>query len=173
MKGRLLYYLVGRPGIRRSLTMWLMCRYRRTLHSSELLPGLRFIRTIQSPDHIVPDEATGEFRISSKAFSPSSTDGTLSGNLEQLLITDGLTCTDISPKLKRIVAVYSLTIEQFTAEALIVSHAPVKSNWYHGAVSGRFTDGIKRRLKNEAVAINPIDQVAAAKHQTRERSAGH
>src|ERR1700693_5446569 len=90
IRQRSLSFIVGRRGLLRDCVMIFIRLLRQKLPTSQLQPDLRFIRTLQSPYHIVPDEKTGLYRISSKAFSPSSADGKLSGDLEQILRTDGL-----------------------------------------------------------------------------------
>ena len=172
MIGRLLYFLVGRPGIRRSLTMRLMCRIRRTHPSSELLPDSRFIRTIQSPDHLVKDELTGLYRVSSKAFHPSRNDGTLSGDLEQLLTGDGLTVADFQSSLTRVVGKYGISISQVRARGLEAEHRPVIDNWYHGAICGNFTQSKERQLYKDAIPIMEIDQLSAENYHYQRSQSG-
>jgi hypothetical protein len=97
MKQRWLSSIVGHRGWLRDSVMILMRLFRRSYPFSRLQPDLRFIRTLQSPYHVVMDEQTGRYRISSKAFSPSSVDGALSGDLEQVLDDDGLLPTAMYP----------------------------------------------------------------------------
>lgn len=172
MTGRLLCFLVGRPGIRRSLTMHLMCRVRRTLLSSELSSDYQFIRTIQSPDHLVRDELTGLYRVSSKAFHPSRSDGTLSGDLEQLLTRDGLTVTDFQSSVARVVGKYGIKIAQVRARGFEAEHRPMAQNWYHGAICGNFTRSKRRKLYEDAVAIMDIDQRLAARYHNQKLRSG-
>lgn len=130
--------------------------------SSRLRPELRFIRTLQSPYHIVHDERTGHYRISSKAFSPSSGDGGLSGDLEQLLIDDGLSATAMYPAVRGAVGAAAIAIGQLRAAGARPEHDPVWQNWYHGSVFG-ITSGIKKKLHKAASEIIQIDQAEAAR----------
>lgn len=158
MRGRFLCFLVGHPGIRRTITMSIMLRTRRTLKSSELDPDSMFIRTIQSPSHIVKDQLTGRYVISSKAFDCSSSDKSLSGDLNQLLQRDGISYSDFKSPLKRVVAAYAIKIQQLRANGLEVLHQPIATNWYHGGAIGKFTKGVKRKLKEQCAPLIEIDQ---------------
>lgn len=97
-------------------------------------PDLRFIRTLQSPHHVVKDGQTGRYRISSKAFSPSSSDGKLSGDLEQLLQEDGLHATAMYPAVSGAVAAAAISVGRIRDAGATVEQDPVCRNWYHGAV---------------------------------------
>ena len=163
MIGRMLSFLVGRPGWRRSATMMVMCPLRRTRLPQELLADRHFIRTIQSPSHVVRDASTGLYRISSKAFLPSSEDKTLSGDLEQLLLADGLHATSLKGATSRVVGSFALKIGQLRDQNLGVSHDPMWDNWYHGAITGITTKRHKENLRKNAIELIPIDQEEAAK----------
>ena len=140
---------------------------------SRLQPEYRFIRTLQAPDHVVLDKNAGRYRISSKAFGPSRSDGGLSGDLEQPLVADGLPALALYPAVDRAVGAASLTVGQILAHGgLSVQHVPVRSNWYHGNILG-ITGGIKKRLSKQALEIVPIDQDAAARRDAlRSQAAG-
>ena len=142
--------------------MILMRVSRRKRPSSQLQPELRFIRTLQSPYHIVRDERTGSYRISSKAFSPSSADGGLSGDLEELLIDDGLSATAMYPAVQGAVGAAAITIGRIRDVGARPEHEPVWQNWYHGSVFG-ITSGIKKKLHKAASEIIKIDQAEAAR----------
>jgi hypothetical protein len=129
------------------------------------MADLHFIRTIQSPNHVVKDAATGLYRVSSKAFSPSSEDKKLSGDLEQLLLTDGLHATSLRPALSRAVGAFALTIGKLRDQGLSVAHDPVRENWYHGAVSG-ITKRHQKILSREAIELIAIDQGEVAKFES-------
>lgn len=109
------------------------------------------------------DVAKGHYRISSKAFGPSSSDGCLSGDLEQLLVEDGLSPTILCNSLRRAVGAVSVSIGQIRALGLCVAHDPVSENWYHGAISG-IKKATKDKLRKSAVEIVPIDQEQVARH---------
>lgn len=142
----------------------IMCRLRQTWQTSALLPDFRFIRTLQAPDHIVFDKKLSRYRISSQAFRPSSSDNGLSGDVEQILWTDGLSPLALYPSVSRSIGAASLTIGDIQAQNLTVHHEPVCLNWYHGAVRGiRTGDG--KRLSRLAIEIVPIDQEQAARRE--------
>jgi hypothetical protein len=142
--------------------MILMRLSRRKCPSSQLQPDLRFIRTLQSPHHIVPDKRTGRYRLSSKAFSPSSADGGLSGELEQILKGDGLSAIAMYPAVPRAVGAAAITIGQIRQTNATPEHDPVWKNWYHGSVFG-IRGKIKNKLHEAATEIIQIDQAEAAR----------
>lgn len=110
---------------------------------------------------MIPDELTGEYRVSSKAFGPSSSDGTLSGDLEQILVEDGLDATAMYPAVRDPVGAASVTLAEILATGARVAHDPMQVNWYHGAVTGTKPKGVRARLRDKAVEIIPIDQARA------------
>lgn len=142
--------------------MVLMRLTRRKCPSSQLQPDLRFIRTLRSPHHVVPDEQTGRYRISSKAFGPSTIDGALSGDLEQILRGDGLPATAMYPAVSSAVGAASIAIGAIRDAGATVDHDPVWKNWYHGSVFG-INGGIKKKLHRAAAEIIEIDQAEAAR----------
>jgi hypothetical protein len=127
-----------------------------------LQPDLRFIRTLQSPHHVVKDGQTGRYRISSKAFSPSSSDGKLSGDLEQLLQEDGLHATAMYPAVSGAVAAAAISVGRIRDAGATVEQDPVCRNWYHGAV-GDISSSKKTKLYKAAAEIIAIDQNEAAR----------
>ena len=143
--------------------MILMRLLREARPSSQLQRDLRFIRTLQSPHHIVRDEETGLYRISSKAFGPSSTDGKLSGDLGQILRVDGLEATAMYPAVRDAVGAAAVTIGDILAAKATVEHDPVWTNFYHGSVLGTKAKRVKDRLREAAVEIVEIDQAEAAR----------
>jgi hypothetical protein len=130
-----------------------------------LQPEFRFVRTLLSPHHVISDERTGRYRISSKAFGPSSSDGTLSGDLEQVLAADRLSPITMYPALPDPVGAASVTIGQLRGLGAKVEHDPDKYNWYHGAVTGTKSKGVKKALSDVAVEIVAIDQALAARFE--------
>jgi hypothetical protein len=144
--------------------MTIMFRFRRTRKPTELLTEFSFLRTIQSPSHTVWDDLHKQYRLSSKAFSPSASDKTVSGDLEQLLLADEVPISKFKSSLRRVVALYAIQVEKIHIQQLVVSHLPVPTNWYHGGISGKITDKVKRKLKDEAVPIIGIDQALAASY---------
>jgi hypothetical protein len=151
--------------------MQLMFWLRRKWPTSRLLPDFRFIRTLQSPWHLVPDGQTGRYKISNKAFGPGS-DGTVSGDLEQILAHDGLAATAMYPAaVRHQVGAASLTVHQIREAGAQAAHDPVTWNWYHGAVTGTRPKRIRDQLGKLAVEIIPIDQNLADDFFKRELTA--
>lgn len=140
--------------------MRLMFLIRRKWSSSRLQPEFRFIRTLQSPYHIAWDDR-GFYRISTKAFGPSSSDKKLSGDLEEILAHDGLDPDCMYPAVRDPVGAASVTIEQLRAAGTVVEHDPVFLNWYHGSVLGTGKDSVKRKIAKVAVEFIKIDQALA------------
>lgn len=140
-----------------------MSQIRLPIPSSTLRRDFRFVRTLQAPDHIVPDKKTGQYRISSKAFGPSSSDGSLSGDLEQALAMDGLDPLAMYPAVTRAVGAAALLIGHFQDLGCAVEHKPVPTNWYHGGALGTKSKSVREKLRLAAEEIVPIDQIEAAR----------
>jgi hypothetical protein len=107
--------------------------------------------------------------LSSKAFGPSSGDGCLSGDLEQLLVEDGLHELTMYSAVGRAVAAFSLRIQLICEHewtyGVSVKHDPVRENWYHASIFGA---GLKKKKLKEsfrllAEEMVPIDQVEATR----------
>lgn len=143
--------------------MWLMKCLRPKVPSSKLLPDFEFVRTLQD-HHIVEDKNQKRYRISSKAFSPSKADKSLSGDLEQLLLADGLSATAMYPAVDRYVGAAALKVGDIRGLGLEVEHQPVATNWYHGGIVS-IKDTHKKKLERIAREIIPIDQEKAARLQ--------
>jgi hypothetical protein len=111
----------------------------------------------------VPDENTGAYRISTKAFGPSRSDGKLSGDLEQILKTDGLGATAMYPAIKNPVGAAAVTIGDILAAGATAEHDPVWTNFYHGSLSGTKPRRVKEKLRDAAIEIIAIDQTEAAR----------
>jgi hypothetical protein len=141
--------------------MILMHRVRRRCPSSQLRPDLRFVRTLTSPHHVVRDEQTGTYRISTKAFGPSSSDNKLSGDLEQILEDDGLTATAMYPAVRDSVGAAAIKVGDILATGATVEHDPVRTNFYHGSVLGTKPRGVRGMLLKAAIEIIAIDQAEA------------
>jgi hypothetical protein len=138
--------------------MMVMFRFRPAYPETRLRGEFRFIRTIQS-DHIAPD-GEGGYRLSSKAFSPSRSDGGISGDLEELLQKDGLPPTGAPVLLPRTVGAYTLYVSEIRDEGLAVKHDPVPTDWYHGGIFGS-KNSTKNRLLKKATVLVAIDQAEA------------
>src|SRR6185437_4714783 len=93
----------------------------------------------------------------------SSSDGTLSGDLEEILHEDGLPATAMYPAVRDPVGAASVTVEQIRTTGAGVAHDPARHNWYHGAVAGTKPKRIRNKLKDGALEIIPIDQARAHK----------
>jgi hypothetical protein len=163
MRRRLLSFIVGHPGWLRNSVMMSMRLLRKKCQSSQSQPDLRFIRTLQSPHHLVQDESTGRYIISSKAFSPSTADGALSGDLEQILLSDKLHATAMYPAVKNAVGAATVTIKNIQDVGARAEHDPVCTNWYHGSVFGTKSRSVKKKLQQAAIEIIAIDQLEAAR----------
>jgi hypothetical protein len=112
---------------------------------------------------VVLDEQTGAYRISSKAFGASSSDGKLSGDLEQILGYDGLPATAMYPAIKNPVGAAAITVGDILAAGATVEHDPVWTNFYHSSVSGTKPKRVRNSLYRVAVEIITINQAEAAR----------
>jgi hypothetical protein len=111
----------------------------------------------------VPDEETGAYRISTKAFGPSRSDGKLSGDLEQILQADGLEATAMYPAIRNPVGAVAVTVSDILAAGATAGHDPVWTNFYHGSVSGTKPRRVREKLRDAAIEIIAIDQAEAAR----------
>jgi len=109
----------------------------------------------------VRDDRTGEWRLSSGAYSPTA-DGLVSVDLEQLLAEDGLSPLTMYPALDRNVAAATHLVSDLRALNLDVVHDPTIRNWYHGGISG-IKRSHKQKLSKSAGFLVPIDPVEAQK----------
>jgi hypothetical protein len=139
-------------------------------------PDSRFVRTLQSPDQVVYDAKQKCWRASSAAFGPSSKDRSLSGDLEELLVVDGLRADSLYPAVGRAVGASTFTVRQAQALGVAVDHDPVWTNWYHGAARfhGMNTSAIgkaKKNLQNIALDFIAINEPDALRWY-RERNEG-
>lgn len=131
--------------------------------SSRLLPDGRTLRTVQAPHHV--KNSDGTWVVSSAAFSPSSSDQSLSVDLEQLLHADDLDSTALYPGLARSVGLYALGVGELRQLGMEVDHRPIWQNWYHGGVQN-ISHRLRKKMAKNAVAVIEIDQMAAASYQT-------
>lgn len=144
--------------------MKLMWRYRKR-QSILSRPDLRFIRTVQAPEHVVEDKHTKQWRFSSQAFRASTGDHGLSGDLEELLVNDGLAADSLYPAVDRAVGAAAFRVQDALNLGLSVHHEPAPKNWYHGSVRGKLDKGIQQRLRDSAQALVPIDEDAARRYR--------
>jgi len=127
-----------------------------------LQPEFRVVRTIRSPDHVIKDDLTGEWRLSSGAYSPAN-DKLVSVDLEQLLAEDELPPLAMYPALNRSVAAATHSISELRGSNLDVVHDPTNKNWYHGGISGITNKKMQRKLAESAGFLVPIDPTEAQK----------
>jgi len=85
----------------------------------------------------------------------------VSGDLEQVLAADGLGPTAMYPAVRDAVGAASLTVHDIQSLQANVDHDPTDKNWYHGIITGCNSKSVKRRLRNAASEIVPIDQAKA------------
>lgn len=137
-----------------------MCRLRKK-KSTLTLPEFCFVRTLQAPQHLVFNKATDRYEFSSAAFGPSSRDGSLSGDLEELLVCDGLDAFALYPSVNRGVGAAAFKIKDAREIGFDLGHEPVKANWYHGGVRGNFSKANRKKLQNIAKQVIAIDQKLA------------
>lgn len=113
--------------------------------------GDQIIRRINPVHHVVWDDNLGCNRISTKAFSPSSTpNGGMSIDIEKLIVEGGLDPYEYvtTPKFTGSVVFSAGAIRDI---GLIVGSNPLDENPYHGEVwnpdaPNKFTKSQKRRL---------------------------
>lgn len=137
----------------------------RKARSTLVRRDMRFIRTIQAPQQIVFDKYLNRFRLSSAAFGPSSSDGYLSGELEELFIADGLPLNILYPNIERAVGVAAFRVQDAIGLGLVVRHDPATRNWYHAGVGGSFKGRTKEKLRDFSKEMLPLDQAAARRFQ--------
>lgn len=101
-------------------------------------PNCNALRTLQSPWHITPDDGTKSFRISSAAFRPSKQDKSVSVDIGQLLLEDGLAEDALYPALKQAVGLCAVSVQFIRELGLELHHDPLCTNWYHGGIRGNF-----------------------------------
>lgn len=147
-----------------------MCLFRKT-RSPLSRPDLRFVRTLQAPDHLVFNKASGLYEVSSQAFSASKGDGSLSEDLEELLVGDGLDARALYPAVSRAVGASAFPVEEAISLGLSVGHEPAHTNWYHGGVRGNLNKGNKKKLQRIAQELIPIDQDAARDYEEKKQAA--
>jgi hypothetical protein len=99
--------------------------------------------------------------VSSAAFKPTR-DGSVSVDLEQLLMADGLPLLTMYPAIDQAVAAAAVGVDRVRQAGLEPTHDPDPRNWYHGAIRGNFTGKISRDLARDIEFLVPIDQEAAA-----------
>ena len=150
--------------------MWVMF-WTRKKKSILTQPEVYFIRTLQAPDHIVFNKSTNLYEFSSQAFNASSGGGSLSGDLEEILIFDGLEGLTLYPSVSRGVGAAAFKVQDALNLGFTIGHEPVVRNWYHGGVRGDFKKSKKQSLKQAAREIVPIDQAQARIYDEQKQAA--
>lgn len=124
----------------------------------------RALRTVQCPQHILPNATRTGYRVSSAAFKMQS-DGTISVDLEEALLRDDLALTAHYPGVDRAVALVAHTVEVHQSYDAAVTHVPVPGNDQHGEVRSNVgrkpMERAARALADTCQEIVPIDAPAA------------
>lgn len=109
-------------------------------------PETKLIRHINPKEHICRDDNTGQLRIKSSAFSPTSRDPEygMSVDLEQLLSEEGLPKDHKVPKNFGAVA---LKVASIRSLELKVGSDPVPDNQFHGQIWGVRTKNLKQKIR--------------------------
>lgn len=118
------------------------------------------LRTIQAPQHLQFDQATGRYEVSSAAFKMQS-DGSISVDLEQLLLANGHDAVAFYPRVARAVALVAHRVGRLEAEGATVSHVPIPLNPYHGEVRASFCRKVRRALASSCEILSAIDVALA------------
>lgn len=126
----------------------------------------RALRTIQCPFHLQANDNNDGYRISSAAFTAGS-DGTISVDLEESLVRDGLSVTDRYPNLNGAVALVGHVIDEYQQNAFMVDHDPIPDNDHHGAartlLKNKAARKAARAMASTATFIVDINYDEAAK----------
>ena len=93
------------------------------------------------------------------------TDGSVSVDLEESLVRDGLGLTDLYGLVPRAVALAAHTVRQHRELGAAVAHVPIANNVHHGEVRSKLDrrpmERAARTLAETATAIVPIDVAQA------------
>ena len=117
---------------------------------------LRALRTLQAPEQVQWDARAQNWRVSSAAFKPQS-DGSISVDLEEIQLREGLPINSDYPRVARAVGLVAHRIERLRADGFDVVHVPLPDNVCHGEARGTPTQGIRKRLASECEIIIAID----------------
>lgn len=153
----------GLRGFARIAASVLASPFRKRFRPDELDPSFRALRTIQAGiPQCVKDDLTGEWRVSSGAFS-ASRDGYMSIDLEELLRRDGRPIDYLFPNLPRAVAMVAHPLKTYFSYGFAVEHQPLPTNYYHGGIKGNFKKQ-KRKLAGSCEYVCPIDVKLAERY---------
>lgn len=130
----------------------------------KLNPELRTLRALQAPQHVQFDPATQQFEVSSAAFKMQS-DGTISVDLEEVLIADGHELDHGYPRVARPVGLIAHKVGRLEQAGLKVSHDPLEINDYHGIAAGSASRSERRALAASCEIVRPLDQTMAMRQK--------
>jgi hypothetical protein len=150
--------------------MRLLCMTRKKVSSSRLLPDDRALRSVQGPHQIQLEN--GEWRVSSAAFLRSTADAAVSVDLEQLLRRDGLPPHALYPAVPNSVALAGLPVGVARNHGTEVEHHPIRSNWYHGGITGEALakPAVRKKLAKACHFVIPVDRGEATTLENRRRA---
>lgn len=130
----------------------------------QLDANLRGARTLQAPQQVAFDHGLQQYVVGPAAFRPQS-DGTISLDLEEALLSDGLPIDGAYGGVARAVGLVAHTVGRLEAAGFAVSHRPVDGNDYHGEAAGSPSRSERRALADTCEIVRAIDQVEAARQQ--------
>lgn len=130
---------------------------------SPLDGAYRALRTLQAPEQVVFDHGDKIWRPSTSAFKQQS-DGTISVDLEEVLIRDGHPLTFCYPRVDRAVGLVAHTVERLTNEGFAVTHEPIPDNDYHGEARGKPSRTSRNSLASTCEIVVPIQGDDAQRH---------
>lgn len=125
---------------------------------------LRVLRTLQAPEQVSFDPLTGQWVPTSAAFRPQS-DGSISVDLEEAQVRDGLPLIHGYPRVGRAVGLVAHTVARMKAAPYTVTHEIVPENDYHGEARGKPSSSVRAKLAAQCEIIIPLDGDAARRHQ--------
>jgi hypothetical protein len=126
--------------------------------------AFRAARSLQAPQHVQFDPATQTFEVSPSAFKKQS-DGTISVDLEQVLVADDLPLDHEYPRIGRAVGLVAHTVQRLTEAGFAVSHDPLEENDYHGIAAGNLSKTTRVALAETCEIIRPLDQAEAMRQR--------
>lgn len=134
------------------------------MSSVELQGVYRALRTLQAPEQVIFDPAEGCWKPSSVAFKAQS-DGTVSVDLEEMLIADGRPLDHRYPRVSRAVGLIAHSVDRLTTAGFTVRHVPIEGNPYHGEARGKLPGAVRRELAATCEIIVPLDGDLAQRHK--------
>lgn len=127
------------------------------------------IRRVNPEQHVIPDENTGQRRISSKLFSPSSSpNGGMSVDILKLIEASGQEATDFI-RTPPFIGSVAFSASSAREVGLRIGYDPIPDNPFHGEVWGspgrpqRFSQSQKRALQQASTWFVEIPGVDITK----------